>query len=298
MPTKNKIKFTVGICAYNEEKNIGKLLEFFLAEKFYKTYPVKIIVVASGCTDKTVSIVEQISKGRKKIKLIIEKERKGKSSAVNLIIAASRTRKIVLASSDIMPASGSIEKLVLALNPSEMGMVGCRPLPKNNPKSLVGYAVHLQWRLHHLISLKNPKGGEVIAFKRIFKRINPKSAVDEAVVEGLVAIQGYKIGYVPEAIVYNWGPRTVKDFLRQRRRIYAGHLATKKHYGYSVSTFEVTKVIPYIFPAFEWNWRFFVYTPVIAMLELTARAFGFMDFYLNMRDHTVWKIAQTAKTQL
>lgn len=295
MFTKNKAKFTVGICAYNEEKNIGRLVEFILAEKYALVSLAKIVVVASGCTDRTVPIVSQIARTRKKVQLIVEKERKGKSSAVNLVIAATRTKKIVLISADILPARGTIEKLVIALKSPEVGMVGGRPIPKNDPKTLIGYAVHLEWRLHHLISLKKPKGGEMIAFKRIFKRINPKSAVDEAVVEGLIAIQGYKIGYIPEAIVYNWGPRTVRDFLRQRRRIYAGHLATKKHYGYSVSTFEITKVIPYVFLAIEWNWRFFIYTPIVAALEMIARSAGFLDYYCRIRDHSIWKVAKTAK---
>lgn len=288
-------RFSVGICAYNEEKAIGRLLNFLLGEKFKNCLMEEIIVVASGCTDRTKDVVLNFSRKDERVKLITEKERKGKSSAVNLIIRNSKTKIINLISADIMPARGSIEKLVLALLEPEVGMVGARPIPKNKPDSLVGYAVNLQWRLHHLISLSRPKAGEVVAFKKIFQRINPKSAVDEAIVECLIATQGYEIRYEPEAIVYNRGPETIRDFLRQRRRIYAGHLATKKHYGYAVSTFEIVAIIPYIFKIVEPSWKFFLYTPLVGILEMTARVVGWLDFHFRIRDHTVWKIAKSAK---
>ena len=43
---------------------------------------------------------------------------------------------------------------------------------------------------------------------------------------------GYEIRYVPEAVVHNKGPETVGDFIRQRRRIAAGHLHLLKSQGY------------------------------------------------------------------
>ena len=292
---KIKIRFTLGICAYNEEKTIAKLLKFLLKEKFKNTQMEEIIVVASGCTDKTEEVVCDFSQKDSRVKLIIEKERLGKSSAVNKIIQNSPSKIIVLESADTVPAKGAIDKLVLALQEPEVGMVGGRPIPRNKPDNLVGFAVNLQWKLHHLISLKRPKVGEMVAFKKIFKRIHPKSAVDEAIVECLIATQGYEIRYEPKAIVHNKGPATVRDFLRQRRRIYAGHLATKKHYGYAVSTFEVFKIFPYVFKVIEPTWQFFVFTPMVALLESIARITGWLDYHFKIRDHAIWKIAETTK---
>jgi len=76
---KSMTNFTVsiGICAYNEEKNIGRLLDRLLKEK--KLYTLKeIIVVASGCTDGTEGIVKQYTSKCEKINLIVERGRKGK----------------------------------------------------------------------------------------------------------------------------------------------------------------------------------------------------------------------------
>lgn len=290
-----KLKFSVGICAYNEEKTIGRLLGFLLKEKFKNTILDEVIVVASGCTDRTEDVVCKFSQRDRRIKLITEKERRGKASAVNLIIQNSRNRTIILESADTVPAKGAIEKLALALQNPEVGLVGGRPIPRNSPDSLIGFAVNLQWKLHHLICLDNPKAGELVAFKKIFKRIHPKTAVDEAIIECLITSQGYKICYEPKAIVYNKGPETVRDFLRQRRRIYAGHLATSRHYGYTVATFKGLAIFPYLFKVFEPSWRFFIFTPIVIILEVIGRIAGWFDYHFRIRDHSIWKIAKTTK---
>ena len=80
---------------------------------------------------------------------------------------------------------------------------------------------------------------------RCFDTIPPDVAMDEAFVEALVVKRGLEVRYAPDAMVYNMGPTTVSDFIRQRRRNYAGHLHLKKKYGYKVSSLDSTRVHPH-----------------------------------------------------
>ena len=57
LPTQ-RINYSVGVMAYNEEANIGRTLEAILNQTHAKTALTEIIVVASGCTDNTVAVVE------------------------------------------------------------------------------------------------------------------------------------------------------------------------------------------------------------------------------------------------
>jgi hypothetical protein len=66
--------------------------------------------------------------------------------------------------------------------------------------------------------------------------------MDEAFVEAIIVRQGMQVRYAPDAIVYNTGPTTVSDFVRQRRRNHAGHLYLKHKYGYKVSSIENRRV--------------------------------------------------------
>lgn len=52
-----KLRCSVGVTAYNEEQNIGPLLEALVDQHLHDVEIAGIIVVASACTDKTVPIV-------------------------------------------------------------------------------------------------------------------------------------------------------------------------------------------------------------------------------------------------
>ena len=51
--SEEKIKCSVGITAYNEEANIGNLLQAVIDQRLYEVEITQIVVVASGCTDRT-----------------------------------------------------------------------------------------------------------------------------------------------------------------------------------------------------------------------------------------------------
>ena len=60
-----KIDVSIGIMAYNEERNIGKLLNILLNQRLKTTHISEIVVVSSGSTDKTDSIVKNAAKKNK-----------------------------------------------------------------------------------------------------------------------------------------------------------------------------------------------------------------------------------------
>src|SRR5262249_17414027 len=153
-----------------------------------------------------------------RIRLLRQEKREGKASAVNLLLRHTKAEVIVLESADTIPLAETIEHMVAPFQDPTVGMVGGRPVPTNDPTTLMSYAAHLIWELHHQISLQRPKMGEIIAFRNVFYQIPYDSAVDEASIEPLIVGQGMKLHYSPEAIVYNCGPETLHDFLKQRRR--------------------------------------------------------------------------------
>ncbi|MBI2030991.1 MAG: glycosyltransferase [Candidatus Levybacteria bacterium] len=289
-----KIPITIGIAAYNEGKNIEKLFHSIIGQKLSKVKISQVIVVSSGSDDKTNNIASLFSKKKLITDLILQKKRFGKAKAVNIILNKAKEDIIVLVSADVLLTPNVIEKLVLPLQNHKTGIVGSRPVPVNKINNFFGFYAHMLWNLHHLISLKNPKMGECIAFRKVFKQIPVLSSVDEVNIESIVKSQGYKAVYVPSAIVYNKGPDNFRDLITVRRRISAGHLAVKKEHGYTVSTFQGLKVIFFLLSnlfKLEGNK---VWIVGVMVVEAYSRLLGWLD-YKKGRKHTIWQMTESTK---
>ena len=116
-------------------------------------------------------------------------------------------------------------------------------MPVDDVDTFMGFVVHMLWRLHHMLALKTPKLGEMVAFRSFVRSIPPDTAVDEASIEAIVVENGSTLAYAPDALIYNKGASSVSDFLKQRRRIYAGHIWLSKVQSYEVSTKKVGGII-------------------------------------------------------
>jgi poly-beta-1,6-N-acetyl-D-glucosamine synthase len=289
------LRCSVGIMAYNEEQNIAQLLRALRKQKLENVFVDDITVVSSGCTDNTENIVREFAEKDPGIILIVQENREGKSSAINLWIENATSEILVLESGDTLPDDDTLENLVSPFEDASIGMTGTRPMPINNPNSFIGFAVHMLWRLHHLIALTKPKMGEMVAFRNVVKNIPKSSAVDEDSIEVEIIKNGYKTIYCPEAIVRNKGPENFADFILQRRRIYAGHLWLKEKFGHGVSTMSGIKAFKFLLNDFSWNFSSIFYTPGVIFMEIWGRLLGWYDFRIRKNNPQIWDIAASTK---
>lgn len=293
-----KLRCSVGVTAYNEEANIGHLLDALLNQHLHDVEITEIIVIASGCTDRTVSIVSRYAAENPLIKLIVQPRREGKTAAINLFLAHAREDICVLESGDTLPAENSVERLVRMFADPTVGMVGAHKIPVNTPDHLVGFFTHLRLRLEHQLCLEIPRLGEMIAFRKVLERIPPDVAMDEAFVEAFIVQRGMSVRYAPDAVVYNTGPDTIRDFVAQRRRNHAGHLYLKSKYGYVVSSMQNTRVariaLKEIWGAVQLVWALFL----LAVLEAWSRFLGWYDFAIKRDRHVVWDMAWSQKADV
>ncbi len=294
-----KIKCSVGVTAYNEEANIGALLDALIHQHLYEVEISEIIVVASGCTDNTVPIVQEYQeKYPDKIKLFVQERREGKTSAINVFLQHAKEDICVLESGDTLPREDAIENLVKPLRDPSVGMTGAHKVPLNTPDHIAGLFTHLRLKMEHQLSMEIPRLGELIAFRKVFDRIPPDIAMDEAFVEAIVVKRGLQVKYAPNAVVYNSGPTTISDFVRQRRRNYAGHLYLRQKYGYVVSSMNTWKVLKVGLSEIWGAIRLIGVLVLLAVLEAYARLLGWYDFAIKKKRHVVWDMAWTQKTNL
>ena len=295
---KPPIRCSVGVTAYNEEANIAALLDALLAQHLHDVEISEIIIVASGCTDNTVPIVEAYVAAYPQVKLHVQPRREGKTAAINLFLTNAIEDICVLESGDTLPHEDAVEHLVRMFEDANVGMTGAHKIPVNTPDHLAGLFTHLRLRLEHQLCLEIPRLGEMIAFRKVFERIPADVAMDEAFVEALVVQRGMQVRYAPDAIVYNTGPTSLSDFVLQRRRNHAGHLYLKSKYGYAVSSIQNTRVARVAFKEMWGAVRLISTLVLLGVLEGWSRVLGWYDFAIKKDRHVVWDMAWSQKSDV
>ncbi|MBI4287220.1 MAG: glycosyltransferase [Chloroflexi bacterium] len=290
------LSVSAGICAYNEEKNVGRLIEALQAQELSQAAIREMFVVSSGSTDNTDTIVLACSEKDSRVRLVRQPTRRGKASAINEFLKLASGDLCLLISADVLPEKDAVERMCLAFRDEKVGMVGGRVVPLNRTDCFTGFAGHMLWGMHNQIALKDPKLGEMAMFRNVVKSIPEDTATDEAYVEAAITQNGFALRYVPEAIVYNRAPETVSDFLRQRRRIYAGHLDLKRRFHYQTSTMSVKVLLPIAISYFGWSPRRNLWALDTILLEAYARFLGWYDFRVKKKSHAVWEMVPTTKT--
>ena len=286
----DKIHCSVGVMAYNEEKNIAAVLAGLLNQRLKHVVVDEIIVVSSGSTDKTDIIVQEFAEKHDKIKLIVQNERKGKSSAINLFMKNAQNDILVVESADTVPASEAVEKLVRPFRNQRVGMTGGRPIPCNDDSDFVGFSVQLLWRLHHKMAKFKPKLGEMVAFRKVFCSIPEKSAVDEASIEALITAAKLECLYVSDAFVYNMGPTNICDFIKQRKRIAIGHLWLKDNQDYSVTSNQACLLFGLSVQECIRSPKDIAKIIMVAKLEMFCRLLGFIEYRFRNANPFIWEM--------
>lgn len=290
------LSVTIGIMAYNEEANIGKLLDSLIIQKTFSCEIIEIIVVASGCTDRTEEIVKEKQNKDSRIILIVQEKREGKASAINLFLKRAKGEILILSSADIIPLDKfTVDKLIRPFSDREIGAAGVHPIPVNTSNSFIGFYVNLFWKLHHQISLIYPKCGEMVAFRNILPEIAYNTATDETWIIALLNKMNYKVAYAPEAKIINKGPENVSDFFKQRRRHLIGYIHLKKELNFQPKTLNVfltLKLLPY---CIKFNLKEIIFAFGVIILEGAARILAKYDWYLKKENPYIWKIAESTK---
>lgn len=286
------MKVSICVPAYNEGKNITKILDALIAQKTKHITIHKIVVVSSGSTDETEEETLKYCKKHPQCHLIRQAERKGKAAAINAFLKTTDDEIVVIESADTIPEPDAIEKLCLPfIKDPKIGMTGGAPIPVNDRNTFLGYIIHTWWWFHRHI----PRFGEIIAYRNILTDISPKTAVDEAYIQAKLIQLGYKIVHVDEAVVRNKGPETVADLIRQRRRIFNGH--ARLHDEENVKIDNMTKsslallLIHYKIKSVQ---EFIWFVGGVA-LEAYARILGMYDSRWKKINPYIWDTATTTK---
>jgi glycosyltransferase involved in cell wall biosynthesis len=221
-----KNKVSVGIAAYNEEKNISKLLKSILQQNTDNWLLHEIVIACDGCTDNTIAEIKKIKNS--KIKIISDKNRKGKVYRLNQIIKSFTGDILLTVDADISLMSNNNFKIIISkfLESSKIMLVGANSRP-HSPKTFFEKAVNstINVYLKKRESVNNGNNmlastGACLALRKKFaKEIKLDTLINEDDYIYLKCIKlGYTFAYAKDALVLYKLPSNLYDYVRQFMR--------------------------------------------------------------------------------
>ncbi len=286
---------SIGVCAYNEERNIRACLDSIMQQRSARFPIQEVLIVSSGSTDGTDEIVRQFEGRDRRFRLIRQEQREGKNSAINEFLKQAKGDILVLVNADNRLDGGSLEHLLEPFEDEKVGVSGGHPIPVNDKESVIGFAVHMLWEMHHRISLVYPKIGELMAFRRLDKPLPTTSQSDEDLIRIELEKRGLRSVYAADAVVFNKGPTTVADFWWQRTRVNIGEKYLKRWFDYQVPTWNRRLLFSAMLDFFGDNARHPFKLAIAIALEAMARVHSSLYVALDKGDRAVWHQVSSTK---
>lgn len=253
------VSFSVLICAYNEERYIGKLLESIQVQK-YKYKLDEIVVVSDSSTDKTNEIVKNFQKKFSNINLIINKKRLGKSLSFNKGKNIINSNFLLSLDADIkLNDTNVFNSLFEKINNEDIWLIGGNPIPIIIDKfNIVESGSFISYKIVNLFKNKINSGdnfysshGRILLLKKdLYQNITLLDLPGTDQYMYFFTIKhNKKFIYASSAKVYYFLPQTIGDYLKQNLRFQLASKYMKSIFGKKFVEKQIKVDVKYTFIA-------------------------------------------------
>lgn len=227
---------TIGIPAFNEEKNITFLLRDIQSQSMNNWELDQIIIYSDGSTDKTVELVKK--QNIEKINIIESKHRKGVSYGQNLIMRKCRSDILFLANADITFKNKNLFDKIIPKFDDNTGLISVRVTPVKATtffEKVINWSHSVKYLSYEAISLDNiylcHGRFRAISRKLYRKIIFPKVIAEDAFSYLLCKKNNLKFKYLKSLKIMFRSPTNINDHIKQSKRFLNGAQELMKLYG-------------------------------------------------------------------
>ncbi|MGB3209929.1 MAG: glycosyltransferase family 2 protein [Desulforhopalus sp.] len=211
------------IAAYNEQEHIGQTI----VNKLELDYPqdkLEVIVVSDDSTDDTDRIVKSFH--TRNVKLLRQKPRAGKTSALNMAVPRASGDILVFSDANSIYAPDALRHIVANFHDPRVGYVTGRMIYANPGETPVGEGISAYMKYENFLrscesqlgSLVGVDGGIDAMRRSIYSELNPDQLPD-FVQPFKVTEKGYRVVYEPEALLRESSLSASDDEYRMRIRV-------------------------------------------------------------------------------
>ena len=295
---KNKPSVTIGIPAYNEEKNILHLVNELRRQNHEGYVLERIIVVSDASTDRTDELVRKKSN---ELLLIRNEKRLGQSASQNKLAELADTDILLLLNADISIRDNNfISKIInpIIKNP-QVGIVGAgmtslegETVVEKIIKSSHDFKSKLYVKINNADTVYLCCGRARAISKKLYKKIIwPNDCPEDSYSYFFCITNGMKFVYEEKANIFFRSPANVEDFVKQGKRFEGGKAKLRKHFDEQIIAEK------YSIPKATLIQELIKYIAVDFML-----AIGFLFFSVYVRvlpkngiNYSTWDISASSK---
>ena len=240
-----KFTVSVGIPAYNEEKNILQLLESLTKQKGDNFILEKITVISDGSLDRTPALVEAYGRAHPEVVLIAYGESRGQAARLNEFYRNNTSDILVTLDADCCLKDGHVlSELARQFNDPAVGLAGGNDQPskpENFFERIAVASINLWYEIR-----RNINGGDCVynhhgCISAVSKELGQKVEIPK----GLAAADtylffkarqlGFAFRFAEKAVVYYHAPDNWRDFEAQTRRFWESRSQITGQFGTSVA---------------------------------------------------------------
>jgi cellulose synthase/poly-beta-1,6-N-acetylglucosamine synthase-like glycosyltransferase len=231
------ITLSIIITAFREAATVGQAIEAFLHQlpagsqsppDLQNPQDAEILVISPD--PETLAVVDDYAARYSSVSYVADAQQ-GKPAAINIGLEAARGDVVVLSDGDVVVAEDALSPLLAPFADPQVGAVSGQPVSLSPRDTILGYWSHLLVEsIHRMRQTRDQAGqflfgsGYLLALRRALVEHIPKDALaEDAVISQIIAGQGYRIRYAPQARVLVKYPTTYRDWLRQKVRSAGGH---------------------------------------------------------------------------
>jgi len=221
-------KVSLIIATYNEEATLPAKLGNVL-EQDYAKERIELVIIDSGSTDRTPKIIEEFIRQNPNINVVFiqEKERLGKSHAVNIAYSESSGEIKIISDADALLERSAITKIVSNFSDSSIGAACGRQVLLNTEKNI---SVSLERSYHDFYEvLRRGESildstpifrGELAAYRAdLIEQLPENKSADDSRMANIIRRKGYRAVYDPAAVFYEYAPPNPRArFVQKVRR--------------------------------------------------------------------------------
>lgn len=217
---------TLVVAAYNEEHFISQKI----ANSLQLNYPegkLKFVFVTDGSSDKTADIIGQ----HPQIQLLHRPERAGKIAAVHRAMEYVNTEVVVFTDANTFLNTDAINRICRHYSDKTVGAVAGEKrvqIDESADASAAGEGFY--WKYESALKKWDSElysvvgaAGELFSVRRnLYQDVPADTVLDDFMISMLIANQGYRIIYEPEAYALETASENVSEELKRKIRIAAG----------------------------------------------------------------------------